>query len=112
MEIFMKKLFALLDVFRKGNSVANPELWKHGGAALQAALVPFLVALASAVCTVLSYCFTLTPEVAAGIAGGVVAVVGVFVTYATSDKVGLPAKPVTERAPAAAAEADLRGPGG
>lgn len=92
----MNKLFALFGLFRKGSAVANPELWKNGGAALQAVLVPFLAALASVVCTIANaYCFTLSPEAAAAIAGGVVAVVGVVTTYITSDKVGIPAKPET-----------------
>lgn len=103
----MNKLASLFSLLRKGNAVADPALWKNGGAALQAAIVPFLLALGSAL-DAFGVKLDLTPEAAASIAGGVVALVGLLVTYVTSDKVGLPPKP----APDPAAEEGMRGPGG
>lgn len=100
----MNKLTSFFDLLRKGGIVANPELWKHGGAALQSALAALIVSLVSTG-KAFGYELPVTPEVAGSIAGGVAALVGVFVTYVTSDKVGiLPAKP----APAADPEGDLR----
>ena len=40
----MEKLFAVLDLFRKGDAVRDPVAWKTGGIGIMA-LVPVLLAL-------------------------------------------------------------------
>lgn len=89
----MTKIFALLDLFRKGSSVANPALWKQGGMALQVVLVGLILS-ANTVAGMFGYDLNISEAQAGSIAAGVVTVVCIVFTYVTSDKVGiLPAKP-------------------
>lgn len=89
----MNKLLAVLNVFRKGKVVANPESWKTGQitASVFAGLLGALVALAKAFGHELPF----TDEQLLTIGGSVVAVAGLFLnptaTVVSSDKVGLPA---------------------
>jgi hypothetical protein len=97
---------AAFDSLRKGEAVSNPELWKHGGAALQVALAAFILSLNS-LAKAAGYDLQLTPELAGQIAAGVVAFVGVFVTYVSSKRVGiLPAKQMAGSAGDGAARGD------
>lgn len=88
----MGKLIDLLDLFRKGAAVSEPALWKN-----RSALTLALTALILTGCRVaggFGYEITVSETDAASIAAGVAVLVGLFSTYATSDKVGiLPAKP-------------------
>lgn len=86
----MKKLFAYLEVFRRGAAVSDPALWKNrsGLAIALAGLIAALVHLAKAY----GHEIPLDEESILALAGGIATVVGLFVTYATSDKVGLPPK--------------------
>lgn len=93
----MEKLWAILDLFRKGNMVANPQAWKNGGIGV-AALVPCLLALAR-VSAAFGFELVVTEADAGAIAAGIVSIAGIVTTVVSSDKVGLPAKP----APAPAA---------
>jgi hypothetical protein len=100
----MNKLFALLGVFRHGNAVADPALWKNRAGMTMAltALITAIVAAAKA----FGYELPIDGDTAALIAGGIAAVVGIWANYATSDKVGLPAKaPAQVDPPAALADA-------
>ena len=89
----MSKIFLFLDLLRKGNAVADKELWKN-----RSALTLALTALILTGCKVaggFGYDLPIGETEAASIAAGVAVIVGLFSTYATSDKVGiLPAKPV------------------
>ncbi len=89
----MGRLLDFLDLFRKGAAVSEPALWKN-----RSALTLTLTALILAGCRVaggFGYAVPITETDAATIAAGVAIVVGLFSTYATSDKVGiLPAKPL------------------
>ena len=81
------KLKAGLNVFRKGSEVANPEAWKTGqitGTVIGALLLA-LVNLAQA------YGFQLPIEAdsANAIGGGIVAIVNIMLTAATSRKAGI-----------------------
>lgn len=83
----MGKLIDLLDLFRKGAAVSEPALWKN-----RSALTLALTALILTGCKVAKgygYDLPISESDAASIAAGVAVVVGLFVTYATSDKVGL-----------------------
>lgn len=98
----MTNLFSLLDLFRKGTTVADPALWKNRSA-LVMALSAFIVTAAQ-VAKGYGYDFGIDHDTASAIAGGIAAVAGLFSTFATSDKVGLPAKPEP------VSEADRTGP--
>lgn len=87
----MGKLWAILDVFRKGASVSDPKLWKNSGGAV-IAVTALLLALSKAARS-FGHDFSLSEADASTIAAGIVTAVGLFITFATSDKVGLPAKP-------------------
>lgn len=90
----MGRLLDFLDLFRKGAAVSEPALWKN-----RSALTLTLTALILTGCRVakgFGYDIPITETDAATIAAGVAIVVGLFSTFATSDKVGiLPAKPVS-----------------
>ena len=94
----MSKIFLFLDLLRKGNAVADKELWKN-----RSALTLALTALILTGCKVaggFGYDLPIGETEAASIAAGVAVIVGLFSTYATSDKVGiLPAKPVQPEVP-------------
>lgn len=86
----MKRLFAFFDVLRRGAAVSDPALWKNrsGLAIALAGLIAALVQLAKAY----GHELPLDEDGITAIAGGLSVVIGLFVTYATSDKVGLPPK--------------------
>ena len=99
----MTKLFDFLDLFRKGAAVSEPALWKN-----RSAFTLALTALILTGCKVAKgygYDIPIGEAEAASIAAGIAVVVGLFSTYATSDKVGLlPAKVQPDRIPALDAE--------
>jgi phage portal protein BeeE len=84
----MEKLLAILAVFRQGNAVADPVVWKNRGM-LIAALVAVLAA-AERVAAAFGYPLGVTDSDNAAIAAGVAAVYHLVLTATTSDKVGLP----------------------
>ena len=90
----MEKLLAVLALFRKGNAVADPKLWKEGGVTA-AMLIPVFLAL-SRVAESFGYPLPISEADAATVASGLLVVVHVVLTFITSDKVGLPAKPATD----------------
>jgi hypothetical protein len=83
----MKNLFSLIDVFRKGSAVADVVRAKNWGA-LGGVLSVLLFSLSQAA-KAFGFDIGLTTEQADAIAFGIATVCGVYVTYATSDKVGL-----------------------
>lgn len=89
----MGKLLDLLDLLRKGSAVTDPALWKNRSA--------FTLALTGLILVIVKvlkgygHDLPIGETEAASIAAGVAVLVGLFSTFATSDKVGLlPAKPV------------------
>lgn len=87
----MDKFFDLVNLFRKGDAVSNPEAWKDAANAASL-LVPLLTAIVK-VLGDFGYGLKLTPEQAVSIAGGVVAVVQFVISNISSAKSGiLPAK--------------------
>lgn len=87
----MRKLLALLDVFRKGKMVANPVAWKTGQitGSIIAGLLASLIALAK----VFGYELPITDDQVIAIGSAVIAIVGLFIspaiTVASTDKIGL-----------------------
>jgi hypothetical protein len=89
----MGKILAALQVYRKGNVVANPAAWKNGQvtASVVAGLLGALVALAKT----FGHDLPLSDDQLLTIGGAIIAIVGLFLnptaTIVSSDKVGLPA---------------------
>lgn len=87
----MDKIAALWNLFRKGECVSNPAAWKTGQVsvtALGAVIMAAVHALA-----VFGHPLPIDEGSAVAIAGGVIAVVNVVLTFTTTDKIGLlPAK--------------------
>lgn len=87
----MKTLIDILNLFRKGDAVANPEVWKDASNATTL-LVPLLMAIVK-VAGDFGYGLQLTTEEATSIAAGAVACVQFVIHNISSNKAGiLPAK--------------------
>ena len=87
----MNKLLALLDLFRKGNAVADPALWKNRQIAATL-LLPVFGALV-AVLRAFGLEVPLDDTQITQLVTGLVVLLNLLLTYSTTDKVGLPAKP-------------------
>lgn len=83
----MSKLFDFLDLLRKGSAVTDPALWKNRSA-LTLALTGLILVVVK-VAKGYGYDIPIGETEAASLAAGVAVLVGLFSTYATSDKVGL-----------------------
>ena len=108
----MSKILDFFDLFRKGAAVSEPALWKN-----RSALTLALTALILTGCRVaggFGYVLPITETDAASIATAIAVVVGLFSTYATSDKVGLlhpkPVQPDSPRDPVRPAAPRERNP--
>lgn len=82
----MNKVMAMLDLFRKGSAVDNPQDWKSG----QITATMLGVAIVSAVHLAKAYGYDLPidEESATTVAGGIIAVVNVILTMVTSKHAG------------------------
>lgn len=87
----MNKLLAILDLFRKGNAVADPALWKSRQIKATV-LLPAFGALV-AVLRAFGLEVPLDDTQITQLVTGLVVVINLLLTYSTTDKVGLPAKP-------------------
>ncbi len=87
----MNKLLALLDLFRKGNAVADPQLWKNRQIAATLLLPTFGALIA--VLRAFGLEVPLDDTQITQLVTGLVVVINLLLTYSTTDKVGLPAKP-------------------
>ena len=86
----MGKLMALWGLFRKGEAVANPAAWKAGQ--ITVTVIAALLLAGGRVAESFGYAVPLDESTADIIAAGVLAVVNLVLTVATSKTVGLPAK--------------------
>lgn len=86
----MRKLKAILDLFRAGQVVADPKKWKNRQIGVTA-VTGFLVALIN-VASVMGFAVPVPPGVADAAALALISVVNIALTYTTSDKVGIKAK--------------------
>ena len=87
----MSKLLAILDLFRKGNAVADPALWKNRQIAATL-LLPVFGALI-AVLRAFGLEVPLDDAQITQLVTGLVVLLNLVLTLTSSDKVGLPAKP-------------------
>lgn len=96
----MGKLFAILNLLRQGCAVSDPVAWKRR----QITLIPLMASIVG-VLKVFNLDLGLTDEQIAMFATGLLAVINGVLTIATTDKLGLPAKPDSAgTAPADAAD--------
>ena len=101
----MDKLKSILDLFRKGNAVLDPALWKNRQitATVLAGVILALVHVLSA----FGFAVPIDMDTASAIAAGVIGLVNVVLTMTTTDKIGLPVvEPVVE--PEVKQEADIK----
>jgi hypothetical protein len=94
------------DVLRKGESLANPGVWKVGGMALSAAVGAFALSINS-LAQAAGYDLHIDQGTADALGAVAAWVVGCVFHVATTDKLGLPAKPAS----ADPAGSDLPNPG-
>lgn len=83
----LDKLTSALNVFRKGEAVADPAMWKSGqvSATMLGGLVIAVIQLAKA----FNYDIPMDADTATAIAGGVIAAVNFILTLTTSTHVGI-----------------------
>lgn len=89
----MNKLAAIWGLFRQGQAVADPQLWKKRQitATVLAGLILAIVNVAAA----FGYPLPIDMETANAIAGGIIGIVNVILTITTTNKIGIPsANPV------------------
>lgn len=89
----MNKILALMDLFRKGEAVANKEAWKKGQIAVTALAGAIMAAIQVGKAFGYNLPEGITEETVNLVSAGVIGTVNIALTYATSDKVGiLPSK--------------------
>lgn len=83
----MDKIFAVLNLLRKGSAVANVDAWrKHQiTATMLGVAIMALVQLAKA----FGYVLPIDDDTATAIAGGAIALINVLLSTVTSDKIGI-----------------------
>ena len=84
----MDKLFSILALFRQGNAVADPVLWKNGGITA-ALLIPVFLSLAR-VAEAFGLALPISESDAATFAAAVLAISHIVLTVISSKSVGLP----------------------
>jgi len=90
----MAKLWAILNLFRRGAAVADPAAWKNGQITVNA-LVLLLGALV-ATARSLGYDLPISDTTLAQLAAGLLGLVNSLLTVTTSKTIGLPPAPGTE----------------
>lgn len=93
----MQKITAIWALFRQGQSVADPKLWKERQITATTLGGVFLAAVH--VLQAFGVNVPLDTEAATALAGGVVVLVNLVLTLVTTDKVGLPPKPEADSSP-------------
>ena len=87
----MTKLFALLDLFRKGSMVSDPALWKQRQITATV-LLPVFGSLMAAL-RAFDIEVPLDDSQITQLVTGLVVAINLVLTYTTTTKLGLPAKP-------------------
>lgn len=87
----MNKLYAFLNLFRKGAVISDATLWKQRQ--VTATVLGSLIMAVVGVLDAYGYNLPIDNETALAIAGGVLGVVNVCLTYVSSDKIGVGRKP-------------------
>ncbi len=87
----MNKLYAFLNLFRKGAVISDPVVWKQRQ--VTATVLGSVIMAVVGVANAYGYNLPIDNETALAIAGGVLGVVNVCLTYVSSDKIGVGRKP-------------------
>jgi len=93
----MDKIKALWNLFKQGQCVVDPAMWKNRQITVTvlAGVILAIINLVSA----FGYAIPIDLETANAIAGGILAVVNTVLTMTTSEKVGIPVKEIEESKP-------------
>lgn len=93
----MEKLKAILALFRQGNAVADPALWKNRQitATVLAGLILAVINLLAA----FGFSIPIDPDTANAVAAGIIGIVNVILTMTTSKTVGIAPVEVPEQSP-------------
>lgn len=83
----MNKLLALLTLFRKGNAVADPSLWKKRQ--VEATMLGGVIVALIQVLQAFGVHFPISPDDATAIAAGIIVLVNGVLTFTTTDKIGI-----------------------
>ena len=93
----MNKFLALFNLLRKGAVCADPAAWKNRQ--ITATVLAAALLAAANVAVAFGYPLPIDETVATAVASGLIALVNVVLTVATTDKVGLPAQAKPDSAP-------------
>ena len=83
----MNKLFALLTLFRKGNAVADPSLWKKRQ--VEATMLGGVIVAGIQVLQAFGVDLPITADDATALAAGLLVLINTCLTYVTTDKIGI-----------------------
>lgn len=83
----MNKLFALLALFRKGNAIADPEIWKKRQ--VEATMLGGVIVALIQVLQAFGVSLPITADDATALAAGLLVLVNTCLTYVTTDKIGI-----------------------
>lgn len=83
----MNKLFALLTLFRKGNAVADPSLWKKRQ--VEATMLGGVIVAGIQVLQAFGVDLPITADDATALAAGMLVLINACLTYVTTDKIGI-----------------------
>ena len=86
----LTKLASIIDLFRKGQVVANPERWKNRQ--VTATVLGAVIVAGANTATAFGYPIPVDIDTANTIAVGLISVLNAVMTYVTTDKIGLPEK--------------------
>lgn len=98
----MSKLSALWGLFRQGQAVTDPKLWKERQ--IKATVLAGVLLAVVNVVKAFGYEIPIDTETANAIAAGIIAAVNVVFTITTTEKVGVSSGETTAEPPAARAE--------
>jgi len=88
--IALNKVAAVIDLFRKGQSVADPGKWKNRQ--VTATILGAVIVAGANTATAFGYPIPLDIDTANTVAVGLISVFNALMTYITTDKIGLPEK--------------------
>lgn len=83
----MNKLLALLTLFRKGNAVADPSLWKKRQ--VEATMLGGVIVAGIQVLQAFGVDLPITADDATALAAGMLVLINACLTYVTTDKIGI-----------------------
>lgn len=86
----LNKVASVIDLFRKGQSVANPEKWKNRQ--VTTTVLATVIVAGANTATAFGYPVPVDMDTANTLAVGLISIFNAVMTYVTTDKIGLPEK--------------------